>query len=146
VNENQKKFWKLMLLVVPLVVSQIGSYAKARAESMNESKAGYELMKGELETVHANMKTLEQTVNDQNNHIYVLEGKLTLMQELLSKTRSRVAKIHPVDAGTDGDGISDVSEPTKSIERPDPPQLLLKSAPRLPPRFEDVVEKYKEKN
>lgn len=142
-NENQKKFWKLMLIVVPIVVSQIGSYAKARAESMNESKAGYELMKGELETVHANMKTLEQTVNDQNNHIYVLEGKLTLMQELLAKTRSRVAKIHPVDAGTDSDGISDVA---KSIERPDPPKLMLQSAPRLPPRFEDVVQKFKEKN
>lgn len=142
-NENQKKFWKLALLVVPLIISQVGTYAKARTESMNESKAGYELMKGNLETVQANIKVLEQTVNDQNNHIYVLEGKLTLMQELLAKTRSRVAKIHPADAGTDGDGVSEVA---KSIERPDPPQLMLQSAPRLPPRFEDVVQKFKEKN
>jgi hypothetical protein len=139
VTENAKKGWKLAFIVVPVIVANIGSYMKARAESKDESKASYEALSKAF-------TELEKETDNDHQHLAVLEGRVAMLADLLEKANARTALIHPgvkpltmkqpADAGTDGDGIPD---------RPAPFVIRKSKADALPASFEDVVQRYKAK-
>jgi hypothetical protein len=140
-TENQKKWWKLAFVVVPVVVANIGSYAKSRAESKDESKASYEALSKAF-------TELKKDADEDHDHLAALEGRVVVLTDLLEKANQRTTLIHPgvqplvpmkrPDAGVDGDGI------------PDRPKPFIRRKPdatnaQLPAAFEDVVQQYKAK-
>lgn len=138
-SENQKKWWKLALIAVPVIISNIGSYAKARAESKDESKASYEaLSKAFME--------LKKDSDEDHDHLAAVEAKVVVLTDLLEKANARTTLIHPgvqplvpmKRPDVDGDGIPD--KPKPFIRRkPDA------SNAALPANFDDVVQQYKAK-
>ena len=148
-SESAKKWWKLAFIAVPIVVSNLGSYAKARAESKDESKASYEAMS----KAFAEMK---QNADEDHDHIAALEGQLAILKDMVARSSRRTnfmpsppeAKMLPIplmtpDAGvrdTDGDGIADAMAPPKPFKhRPH------NVGAALPANFDDVVQQYKAK-
>jgi hypothetical protein len=148
-TENQKKWWKLAFIVIPVVVAQFGSYAKSRVDAKDDTTASYETLKGGVDALQKNTDLLQKTVNEQNGHIYALEGKVTVLQDLLARAETRLNKIHGqphVVAGKpvpdpDGDGIPD---------EPKLPEVKLKpvrfvATPELPADFDAALQQYKAK-
>ena len=70
-SENQKKWWKLTFIVVPVVVAQIGSYAKSRAESKDETKASYEALSKAF-------TELKKDSDEDHDHLAALEGRVVV--------------------------------------------------------------------
>jgi hypothetical protein len=146
-SENAKKWWKLAFIVVPVVLSNIGSYAKARAESKDESKASYEALSKAFTDA-------KKDADEDHDHLVALETKVAMLTDLLEKANARTMLIHPgvqpltpmklpTDAGVrdvDGDGIPDALEPLKPFRhKPHGANAA------LPDSFDDVVQQYKAK-
>lgn len=138
-TENQKKGWTMALVVVPALISGFFSYAGARSEAKDESKASYEALRGAFED-------LKKDSDENRKHVFVLEGQLKILTDLVEKSNQRVSLapgLHPLipirpsaDAGVDGDGIHD---------KPEPFVHRKSDNTALPTNFEDVVQRYKAK-
>lgn len=137
-TENQRKFWKLALVAVPVVVANIGSYVKARIESRDDNKASYETLRLAVVDLQKNAEDSRKEADASAKHIFRLEGELTILKEMLGPTHPEISvepKMPPLL------GMEDAGVEIPAIHRK--PPATANAA--LPTNFEDVIEQYKSK-
>jgi len=142
---DKKKLWKLVLLVVPALLSGASSYAKSRAEATDQAKATFEHMETDIDALQeAVAKVVE--VN------YVQTAEIAVLKEQLEAANKRAEAAHhwaamppaalpmakpprPADIDSaDADGIPDAPKAgPDSFQR------------RKPTSFDSVVQSYKSK-
>ena len=122
--------WKLALVAVPVIISNIGSYAKARAEAKDENQAAYEALKKAVLDVQGDVKEC-------SDRSLRLEGHV----EELEKIVNNQSKMFRADALPPG------VRPLVPEARPESHFSAPKAASKLdlPEKFDDVVQQFKAK-
>lgn len=139
---ESKKFWgwvgKLAMVAVPAIITGFASYMQSKAEGTTRSEASYT-------TLRTAVEELRKDADEQNNHIFALEGEVSVLKDLLAQARAEskmvtgvqpLLPLHPPKL-TDTDGIPD--RPPRIKHRP------LADDASLPADFNEVVQQYKSK-
>lgn len=143
-TENARKFWKLALIAVPVIIANIGSYAKARVESRGDNKASYETLRLAVVDLQKNAEESRKDAAEAERHVSVLEGEVAVLKDMLAAAHPGIQPILPASP------LAPVlltlpSSSDAGIEahpRQKPPAI---ENAALPANFDDVVEQYKSK-
>ena len=133
---DKRKMWKLVLLVVPAIISGASSYAKSRAEATDQAKAAFEHIEKVLDGLEADRDAVKAENVVQKEQLEAVNRRLDQMNQL---------SIVP--------GIQPLRPPSRPSDlflavQPSPPDRdgIRDAIPRhKPSSFEDVVQSYKSK-
>jgi len=138
---DKKKLWKLLLLVVPALISGASSYLKSRAEATDQAKATFEHMEADIDA-------LQEAVSKVVEVNYVQSAEIVVLKEQLESANKRAEAVHhwaalpaPAVAKPPPSGVNMDSADMDGV--PDGPKAAIRR--NKPQSFDAVLQNYKSK-